>query len=419
MRIVALDVGSSSVRAVAYDGNGIAEPGGAHIQTTAVDADELVDACRAVLAQVGDGDAVALSCFWHSLLPLDAHDRPLSQVLTWRDVTGEPPAVDPEAYHRRTGCFLHPSFWPAKLGRLEAARYVSFPDYLLLRLTGELCTSVSMASGTGLFDPNRLAWDEETLGTVGVGVSALPPVSDEAVAGVWPALGDGACSNVGSGCVARERAAVTIGTSAAARVVYEAPSAEPKPGLFLYRLDENHFCEGGALSDGGNVHAWLDETLRDAEPTDEPGHGLTFLPFLGGERALGWDAHRRGLIAGLTFATTPGEIAQAAFEGIAYRLADVLDAIGGLETVVATGAALLANDAWVQVLADVIGRPVEVSGEPEGSARGAAVVALERLGVPTPPAPVEHVVEPRLQRFEIHSAAREEQRRLMRSQEAT
>jgi gluconokinase len=420
MRIVAVDVGSSSVRAIAYGEDGIAEPGSAHIATTTVDADELVDACRAVLALVGDGDAVALSCFWHSLLPLDAHDRPLSPVLTWRDVTGEPPPLDPVAYHRRTGCFLHPSFWPAKLrGGLAASRYVSFADYLLLRLTGELATTVSMASGTGVFDPNRMAWDEETLDAVGIHRSQLPDVSDEQVAGVYPALGDGACSNVGSGCVDRGRAAVTIGTSAAARVVYEAPSAEPKPGLFLYRLDERRFCEGGALSDGGNLHAWLAETLLDAEPADAPDHGLTFLPFLGGERSLGWDVDRRGLVAGLTFATTPGEIAQAAFEGIAYRLADVLDAIGGLDSVVATGAALLANDAWVQVLADALGRPVEVSGEPEGSARGAAVVALERQGVAVPQAPVEHVVEPRRERFENHLAAREEQRRLMRSQEAT
>ena len=102
-----------------------------------------------------------------------------------------------------------------------------------------------------------------------------------------------------------------------------------------------------------------------------------------------------GSIDGLTFATTPGEIVQAALEGVAYRLADVLDAIGGLESVVATGHALLANDAWLQILADVLGRPVEVSGEPEGSARGAAVVALERLGLAVPPAPIARVVEPR------------------------
>ena len=419
MRIVALDVGSSSVRAIAYGEDGRPEPGDAHLPYVSHDADELVEACRAVLAHVGEGDALALSCFWHSLLPLDEHERPLSPLLTWRDVTGDPPAVDPEAYHRRTGCFLHPSFWPAKLRGLTAARYVSFADYLLLRLTGELVTSVSMASGTGVFDPNRLAWDDETLAVVGADSSQLPDVSDEQVATVWPALGDGACSNVGAGCVGAGRAAVTIGTSAAARVVYDAASSEPKPGLFLYRLDERRFCEGGALSDGGNLHAWLRLTLSDAEPTDRLDHGLTFLPFLGGERSLGWDVHRRGLIDGLTFATTPGEIVQAALEGVAYRLADVLDAIGGLESVVATGHAALVNDTWLQILADVLGRPVEVSGEPEGSARGAAVVALERLGVSVLPAPVARVVEPRLERFEIHSAAREEQRRLMRSQEAT
>jgi gluconokinase len=418
MRIVALDVGSSSVRAVAYGEDGGPEPGDAHLPYTSQDADELVEACRAVLAHVGEGDALALSCFWHSLLPLDEHERPLSPVLTWRDVTGEPPALEAEAYHRRTGCFLHPSFWPAKLGGLAAARYVSFADYLLLRLTGELVTSVSMASGTGVFDPNRLAWDAETLAAVGVDVSQLPAVSDEQVANVWPALGDGACSNVGSGCVGPGRAAVTIGTSAAARVVFAAGSAEPKAGLFLYRLDHRRFCEGGALSDGGNLHAWLRLTLSEAEPADRLDHGLTFLPFLGGERSLGWDVHRRGLIDGLTFATTPGEIVQAALEGVAYRLADVLDAIGGLESVVATGHAALVNDTWLQILADVLGRPVEVSGEAEGSARGAAVVALERLGVAVPPAPVARVVEPRLERFEIHRAARDVQRGLMRSQEA-
>jgi gluconokinase len=419
MRIVALDVGSSSVRAVAYDEDGAAEPGDAHLRYDTQDPDELVDACRAVLGQVGEGDALALSCFWHSLVALDEHERPASPVLTWRDDEGEPPALDPAAYHRRTGCFLHPSFWPAKLAGLSAARYVSFADYLLLRLTGELVTSVSMASGTGVFDPNRLSWDAETLEAVGADVAKLPPISDEQVAGVWPALGDGACSNVGSGCTDRGRAAVTIGTSAAARVVYEAPSTEPRPGVFLYRLDDRRFCEGGALSDGGNLHAWLRHTLRDPEPTDEPGHGLTFLPFLGGERSLGWNAGRRGLVAGLTFRTSPGEIAQAALEGVAYRLADVLDALGGIESVVATGHALLVDDAWLQILADVLGRPVEVSGEAEGSARGAAVVALERAGVRVPPAPVARIVEPRLERSENHLAAREEQRRLMRTQEAT
>ena len=410
-------MGSSSVRAVAYGEDALAEPGDARVACHSDDADELVAACRAVLAQAGEADAVAISCFWHSLLAVDEHERPASPVLTWRSLAGKPPALDPAAYHARTGCFLHPSFWPAKLAGVRGARYLSFPDYLLLHLTGELATSVSMASGTGLFDPNRLAWDEETLAECSVEPAQLPPVSDEQIAGVWPALGDGACSNAGSGCVGRGRAAVMVGTSAAARVVYEAPAAEPRPGLFLYRLDEQRFCEGGALSDGGNLYAWLERTLQGLPGEPRDGHGLTFLPFLGGERSLGWDADRRGLVAGLSFDTTPADIAQAALEGVTYRLGDVLAAIGDVESVVATGGGLLANHAWVQLLADVLGRPVEVSAVAEGSSRGAAVVALERLGLPVPEAPVARIVEPRPDRHEVHLAAMRRQRMLMEATE--
>jgi gluconokinase len=213
-----------------------------------------------------------------------------------------------------------------------------------------------------------------------------------------------------------------VGTSAATRVVYAAEHAEPRPGLFLYRLDDRRFCEGGALSDGGNLHAWLLRTLHEfdeAELAERPpaAHGLTFLPFLGGERSLGWDASRRGSIHGLSFATTPLDVAQAALEGVCYRLADVLDAIGGLDAVVATGGGLLANPAWIQVLADVLGRPIEVSAVAEGSARGAAVLGLERLGLEVSPAAIAGTVEPRADRLAIHSAAREEQRTTMRTEE--
>ena len=363
---------------------------------------------------------LAVSCFWHSLVPVDANDRPLTPVLTWRDVAGSPPPLDPDAYHRRTGCFLHPAFWPAKLTRLaaegiDAARYLSFGDYLLLHLAGEVRTSVSTASGTGLYDPNRLDWDEETLTALGLERDRLPPVSDDPVAGVWPPVGDGACSNLGTGCVTPDRAAVMVGTSAAARILRTERSVEPRPGLFLYRLDGGRFCEGGALSDGGNLHAWLLRTLAGVDTAgiaDRPpaAHGVRFLPFLGGERSLGWDPDRRGAIEGLTFATTAADIAQAALEGVCYQLADVLDAIGGVTSVVATGAGLLANPGWLQVLADVLGQPVEVSGVAEGSARGAALIALERVGLPVPEAPIARVVEPRLDRHERYLHVRQAER---------
>ena len=418
------------MRAVAYDENGSAEPGDAHVtydDENDLDADAIVAASRAVLAEAGGCDLVAISAFWHSLVALDAHDRPLTPVLTWRETLGESPsALDASDYHRRTGCFLHPAYWPAKIARLNAegvepARYVSFGDYLLLRLAGELMTTLSTASGTGVFDPNRLAWDDATLEALGLTSERLPLIADEPVAGVVPALGDGACSNVGAGCVTRGRAALMIGTSGALRVVYEADRAEPRDGLFLYRLDRRRFCEGGALSDGGSLYAWLDRTLRDVDPAGlaerEPGaHGLTFLPFLGGERSLGWDATRRGLVAGLSFDTTPLDLVQAAFEGVAYRFADVLDALGGVDEIVVTGHALLANADWTQILADALGRPLRVSAIAEASSRGAVLAALDRLDAE---APVDRVAEPRPEWHAIHRHAREVHRTAMRWKETT
>lgn len=406
--VLSLDLGTSSVRARVYDESGTAIEG-VEAQTPyeptegVLDPERLVDAARAAvdeaLGELGRPvDAYATSCFWHSLLALDSSNRPLSPVLTWRDLRSAPQAeelrarLDPDAVHARTGCFLHPSYWPAKLAWLAAAeqetfaaaaRFASFPDYLLLRLAGELRSSVSQASATGLH--GRDGWDEELLDVLGVRPEQLPEVSDEPVGAWFPTLGDGACSNVGAGCVTPERAALMIGTSGAFRVLRPDDGSPPKPGLFLYRLDASRVVEGGALSDGGNLYAWLERTLRlpegasvaDREPD---GHGLTFLPLLGGERSLGWHPDARGAIAGLTFETEPLDLLQAALEGVAYRFAEIADLLPDVTEVVATGGALDANPGWGQILADVLGRTV-YRGEAEGSARGAALVAFERLGI--------------------------------------
>ena len=120
---------------------------------------------------------------------------------------------------------------------------------------------------------------------------------------LWP---DAACSNAGAGCTTRERAALMVGTSGAFRVLYESERAQPKPGLFLYLADDHRVVEGGALSDGGNLYAWIERTLADATGSlarrDPSDHGLVFLPFLGGERSTGWNPDARGTVHGLTFA---------------------------------------------------------------------------------------------------------------------
>jgi gluconokinase len=421
-RVLAVDVGTSSVRAAVAHEHELQTP--YEIGAGRVGAEELAATCLAAIERAGDADAVAISCFWHSLLALDERGRPLTPVLTWSDV--ESAGAVPYDAFERTGCPPHASFWPAKLARLRAdrpdvwartARFVGFGDYLFERLTGELRTSLCMASGTGLLGLRSRAWDAEGIAALGVEPEQLPTVSDEPVGGVHPALGDGACSNVGAGCVEPRRAALMIGTSGAVRIVRPDDGSPPRRGLFRYRLDERRLVEGGSVSDGGNLYAWLRRTLSEFDAAgiaDRPadGHGLTFLPLFGGERSPGWDAGRRGAIAGLSFRTTPEDLVQAALEGVAFRLAEICDLMPGIEEVVATGHALLAGREWTRVVADVLGRPLLLSGVAEASLRGAEAIVRERLGEPLDDAPVADVVEPRPERTAIYGVARARQRKL-------
>jgi len=430
MRVLALDVGSSSTRAGAYDERGrqAAEPARRSYTSSQgqLDADELLRAAEAVLAEAGDADALGISCFWHSLVLLDEHERPLTPVLLWQDRRATPQAealaerLDAREVHARTGCMFHPSFWPAKLEWLRAEgvlasarRAVSFADYLFLRLTGELRTSLSSASGTGLLNLRTRSWDAELLDELDVDEALLPPISDEPAGTTYPPLGDGACSNLGAGCVTPDRAALNIGTSGALRVVRQGDS-EPKDGLFSYFLDERRVVEGGAVSDGGNLYAWAQRTLRldPPEPREPDGHGLTFLPLLGGERSLGWNPRASGAVTGLTFETDAADLLQAGLEGIAYRIADIADRLPDVREVVATGHSLLQSGWWMQVFADALGRPVVVSDVAEGSARGAAVYVLGRLGAEADPAPLGWAHHPDPERGEVYASARERQRKL-------
>jgi len=207
-----------------------------------------------------------------------------------------------------------------------------------------------------------------------------------------------------------------VGTSGAMRILYETERPQPQPGLFLYRVDERRVIEGGAVSDGGNLRAWLKETLAETGKTiagrDPDDHGLTFLPFLGGERSTGWDPDATGAITGLTFDTTPLDIRQAALEGVALRFSVIADLLPEVGEVVATGAALLADPGWIQVMADALARPVTVSKVPEASLRGAAVATLERLGCEVGEAPLGEVFHPREERAEAYRSAGERQQRL-------
>jgi gluconokinase len=440
--IVTLDVGSSSVRALAFDGGGQARSVCQReyaIDTTPdggveIDAERLValtaEVLDGLLAELGPHAdlvaAVAVSTFWHTVLGVDADGRARTPLFSWADTRSAGAVLvlrrqlDEKAYHARTGCVLHTSYLPARLLWLHehdpaAVRrvrtWLSFGEYLHLRLFGETRCSVSMASASGLFDQHAQTWDRPVLAALELDPDRLAPLVDldAPLAGLrpeyasrwpalravpwFPALGDGACSNVGAGCTREDRAALMVGTSGALRVSWPADAVAIPPGLFCYRVDRRRILLGGALSNGGSVHAWLVRTLRledaaaverelEAMPPDA--HGLTVLPFLAGERSTGWVAEARAAVVGLSLATRPIEILRAGLETVAYRFALIherlREACPRADVVVATGGGLAASPAWTRIMADVLGVPVIPSREPEASARGAALLALEALG---------------------------------------
>jgi gluconokinase len=222
-----------------------------------------------------------------------------------------------------------------------------------------------------------------------------------------------------------------VGTTGAMRAL-ASPSAAIPPGLWCYRLDPHRAILGGALSNGGEVYAWLKRTLSLRKDTEaqlesaEPGgHGLTVLPFFAGERSPYWRADLRGVIAGLSLNTGPFEILHASLESVALRFREIygilvsstLIAPSGVPAeVIASGGALLHSPAWTQMMADTLGRPVVASTELEASCRGAALYALERIGAITDlealPASTGATFSPRPQFEPVYARQLDEQRGL-------
>lgn len=382
---LALDIGTSSVRAALYDSDGSELDGTAvklerEFRTTSdggaeIDAEEAIEQIARTVDDVLAGtshlasqiEVVAVSCFWHSFVGVDQDGNAVTPVFGWADTRAAQMveelqrSFDARETHARTGCRFHPSYWPAKLLWMKqqdanayraTVQWVSLSELLMRRFFGKALISVSMASGTGLLNQRTCMWDDRLVSYLGLGIEQLPKLAEDGeyfsgliteYAKRWPqlhqarwfpAIGDGAANNIGAGCVTRERASLMIGTSGAMRVMW--PGAVPEaipPELWCYRADRKRVLVGGALSDGGGLFQWMkaalnieggDEEIERALGEMQPDeHGLTLLPFWAGERSTGWHASARGTIVGLAPYTRPIEILRAAMEAIAYRFARI------------------------------------------------------------------------------------------------
>lgn len=460
--LLTLDVGTSSVRALLFDLQGRRVPGVEGREATVtrstpdggveIDPDDLAArAARAVdaaLAGAGGRTIGAVACctFWHSVMGVDAAGAPLTPVYTWADMRGDArrslgAVLDEREFHARTGCLFHASYPPAKIRWIaetrpdifrRVARWMSFGEYLYSKLFGRAVCTYSMASGAGLLDVHEKRWYAPILRELGLREDQLWPLGDigQTLTGAsrWPALknvpwcppvGDGACNSLGSGCSTSDRVAVMLGTSGALRAAWKAERVEVPWGLFCYLADRGRYVMGGALSNGGNLAEWIRTTFRvedaekDVDALAPDAHGLTFLPFVAGERSPGWTADARGMLLGLRLATRPIDVLRAGMEAVAIqfgRLYELLrGAVPGAREIVASGGGFVNSPAWTRILADVLNRPVTLSAEPEASSRGAALLGMEALGWirELPPAALGRVFEPDAGRHAVYRAAAE------------
>jgi gluconokinase len=434
--VLAIDVGTSSVRAMIFDRQGSAHQGVfsqiRYLPETTSDGGSTIDprllsqiifeCIDGALQQAGSAasriGAVVMDTLVSNLLGVDSHSAPTTPIFTWADTRGGPLAavlknqLSPAAFTERTGCRIHTSNWPVRLLWVKetqpevfshTAHWLSIGDYLLFQVFGQRRVSLSAASWSGVLNRNQGDWDSETLAVLPVSRDQLSAISDEPLQGLsgqwaarWPALkaalwfpaiGDGVASNIGAGCATPQHVAISVGTSGAMRIVVPGRPSPVPDGLFGYCVDAHRSLIGGSLSNAGNLYAWLRRVLNvtpDAQTTiaalAPDSHGLTILPFLAGERAPGRNEKAKAVFLGMTFDTGPEHLVRAALEAISYRFYQIARRLAPLVApgaiYVASGGPVLQSPLWMQILADVLGAPVYASAEAEATIRGAVFVAL-------------------------------------------
>jgi xylulokinase len=414
--LVGLDVGTTGVKAIAITPAGevvaSAEEGyplsAPQPGWSEQDPDDWVRASEKVLARLGvEPRRVGLSGQMHGLVCLDERDRVLRPAILWNDQrTGAECAeieerVGLERLISLTGNRALPGFTAPKLlwlrrhepevyGRI---RRITLPkDYVRFRLTGEWAIDAADASGTLLFDVAHRRWSDDVLAALEVPGEWLPQAHESTeIAGA----GDQQAAALGVGVIEPGVVSVVLGTSGvvlAALPTY-AHDSEARVHAFCHAVPDTWEAMGVMLNAAGSLRWFRDalapgasfEALTEEAAGWRPGaEDLTFLPYLQGERTPHADPDARGSFTGLSLRHDRGALARAVLEGVAFGLRDSLELLRELGVAPRTGRVSgggARSSLWLEVVASVLGLPLERTVVEEGSAYGAALLAGVAGGV--------------------------------------
>jgi xylulokinase len=426
--LVGIDVGTTAVKALAVSpaGEVLARREVAYDVSTPrpgwseQDPEDWWRATEQALDGLVDEDVagIGLSGQMHGLVLLDADRQVLRPAILWND---QRTALQCEEIERRVGLerlialtgnraltgFTAPKLlWVRENEPDVYARiaHVLLPkDYVRLRLCGELAMDASDASGTLLFDVARRRWSREVLEALDVDEGWLPRVLESPeVSGHTPAgvpvaagAGDQAAGALGVGVDRPGPVSVALGTSGVVFAALPAFAADPEARVhaFCHAVPGGWHAMGVMLSAAGSLN-WLRQAIApetsfadlvaEAERWPPGTEGLTFLPYLTGERTPHADPDARGAFAGLSVRHDRGALVRAVLEGVAHGLRDSLDLLAALGVRPDGGRASgggARSELWLRIVASVMGIPLERVAVEEGAAYGAALLGGVAGGV--------------------------------------
>jgi xylulokinase len=414
--LAGLDVGTTGVKAIAItpEGEVLASAEESYPLSTPrpgwseQDPEDWWQASEQALARLeSETPLVGLSGQMHGLVCLDERDRVLRPAILWNDQRTAAECEEIEALVglerliTLTGNRALPGFTAPKLLWLRRhepdvyaqIRRITLPkDYVRLRLTGEWAIDAADASGTLLFDVANRAWSDDVLAALEIPREWLPPVHESTeIAGA----GDQQAAALGVGVIEPGMVSVVLGTSGVvfAALPEYAHDDQARVHAFCHAVPATWEAMGVMLNAAGSLR-WFRDTLAPGSSFEElsaeavraePGaDGAIFLPYLQGERTPHADPDARAAFTGLTIATDRGTLVRAVLEGVAYGLRDSLDLLRALGVAPETGRASgggARSRPWLEIVASVLGLPIELTVVEEGSAYGAALLSGIASGV--------------------------------------
>ena len=347
----------------------------------------------------------------HSLIAVDEKGKALTNCILWSDnrSAGVASALhlkgSAKNIYQRSGVPVHAMSPLCKINWLKendpelfkkTNKFIGIKEFIFYKLFHEYVIDSSIASATGLMNIHSGNWDEEILMITGIDASKLSrivPVQHTILLNdirYMIGASDGALANLAMNAVGEKVLAITIGTSAAARITIQQPGVDEEMRLFCYYLKEKYFIKGGASNNGAIVLDWLkekifetnetiDELLKAASTVSPGADGLIFLPYISGERAPLWNSNAKADFIGLRDHHTKAHMILEAIEAVLFNLLLIGNMLNEQKTIseIHAGGGFAESPFWIQMLADIFNLPVKIYDTIESSALGAIMLGTE------------------------------------------